>query len=164
MNVRETRKALEECRKAGNNGNGGLLGKSGKRNRSTLAPVIQGAVLAKRANGANKAQIARDLKISHNTVDKILDETEFDAQIAEGRSKAVGLIPEALGGLKVAFAKGDGATSCRFLEGMNVLGVQNDRPGKPDSDIHLMQSIQMLIRPETPVITVEAQTVEPSSK
>ena len=128
VNVRETRRALEEGRLAGNAGKYGNVsgsGKLGKVSRSTKAPVVIGAVMANRANGANKAEIARRLKISHNTVDKILDETEFDAQIALGRSQAVGLIPKALKGAEMAFEKGDGATSCRFLEGMGVLGEQN---------------------------------------
>ena len=104
------------------NGNVESSGKSGKRPRSTKAPAIIGAVLEKRVHGASKAAIARDLKLSHNTVDKILEQTEIDARIAEGRSKALGLIPNAIEGAKLAMAKGDGSTSIRFLEGIGVLG------------------------------------------
>ena len=148
MNVRETRKALDEGKLAGiasNGGNPNSPGKSGKVSRSTKAPVVIGAVLAKRANGANKAEIARDLRISHNTVDKILSETEFDSQIALGRSQAIGLIPEALSGAKMAFAKGDGATSCRFLEGVGVLGEKAQGRHHPDS-VRAQQAINILIK------------------
>ena len=184
MNVRETRRALEEGKLAGISGNGSVPGKTGNRSRSTKAPAVVGAVLAKRAIGENKRQIARELKISPNTVDKILDESEFDAQIAFGRSQAVGLIPNAMEGLKVAFAKGDGSTSCRFLEGIGVLGEDKSRRGTSmASDPALQVAIQNLYLQQnhpgvhSPLInmpfvkaqtqsnsgegvTVEAQTVE----
>ena len=96
-------------------------------------------------------------------MDKILDETEFDAQIALGRSQAAGLIPKALKGAEMAFEKGDGATSCRFLEGMGVLGEQDVSGHQPALPTTLMQQINLLYSPPTattdgadqPAITIE---------
>jgi hypothetical protein len=171
VDARNTKLALEQ-QQAGNSGNGGnnsAIGKSGKISHSTKAPAVVGAALAMRSNGANKAQIARGLKISHNTVDKILRETEFDSQVALGRAKAVGLIPEALDGVKKAFAKGDGPTSCRFLEGVGVIG--KDAMGTKSNAASDMQAIfnqcQVLINEAAPAaspnpeeeITISAKVV-----
>ena len=56
------------------------------------------------------------------TVRKVLDEADFDQLVQQGRSDCAGLLPEAIKGLKRAFERGEGATCCRFLEGMGVLG------------------------------------------
>jgi hypothetical protein len=167
VNLRETKRAIAEGQLSGNTGNGAMPGKSGKATRSTKAPAIMGAVLAKRAVGESKAKIARELRISHNTVDAIIKQTDFDAKIAEGRAQAVELIPEALSGAQKAFAKGDGATSCRFLEGLRVLG--EDRKPKAlamYADVALMNTINMLYNPSPKIdpepinVTQPAETPE----
>jgi hypothetical protein len=100
---------------------------SGKKSRSTIAPATKNAILAKRASGQSKLSIARDVHVAPGTVRKVLDETDFDQLIEQGRNDCADLLPEAIKGLKRAFERGEGATCCRFLEGMGVLGEDKSR-------------------------------------
>ena len=100
---------------------------SGKKSRSTIAPATKNAILAKRANGQSKLSIAKDLRVAPGTVRKVLDEADFNQLIQQGRSDCAGLLSEAIQGLKRAFERSEGATCCRFLEGMGVLGEDKSR-------------------------------------
>ena len=78
-----------------------------------------------RGSGESKLQIAKGLHVAPGTVHNVLKEADFDEQILQSRSDCGNLLPQAIEGLKKAFAKGEGATCCRFLEGMNVLREHN---------------------------------------
>jgi len=160
VNARQMRMALAETQENGNGGNVSAAGNAGKRPRTTKAPAIVGAVLAKRANGANKAQIARDLKMSTNTVNKILDESEFDVQIAEGRRACVGLIPKAVTAVNTQLSRGDGTLGLKLLENLQVIG---ESAANPKNNTHLeevFQSVQVLIQGDNKPVSTESITVE----
>lgn len=97
-------------------------GNNGKKGKSKIAPSKKIAILAKRAAGESKASISRDLHVAHNTVTKVLNETDFEQAVSEGRFGCVKLIPRAINGLGMAMDKGDGATCNRFLENIGVVG------------------------------------------
>jgi len=52
-------------------------------------------VVAKSAMGVSKAQIARELEISRNTVQRILNEAELSSLVDQGKSSLYECIPEA---------------------------------------------------------------------
>lgn len=140
---------------------------NGKKSRSTIAPATKNAILAKRANGQSKLSIARDVHVAPGTVRKVLDEADFDQLIQQGRSDCAGLLPEAIEGLKRAFAKGEGATCYRFLEGMGVIGEDKSRRnGTMHVNAVLHQQILNLAQPGTTIApegeqprVIDAQTV-----
>jgi Homeodomain-like domain len=69
------------------------------------APVQQ-AVIAKRLQGHSKRQIARDLGMGRNTVDRILTESQIEAAVAQGRSQLVELVPKAVQLIQRAIEQG----------------------------------------------------------
>jgi hypothetical protein len=69
------------------------------------APVQQ-AVIAKRLQGESKRQIARDLGMGRNTVDRILSESQIEAAVAQGRSRLVELVPKAIQLIGLAIEQG----------------------------------------------------------
>jgi hypothetical protein len=60
------------------------------------SPQSQQAVIAKRLRGDSKRQIARDLGMGRNTVDRILSESQVEAAVAQGRTQLVELVPRAI--------------------------------------------------------------------
>lgn len=60
------------------------------------SPQAQQAVIAKRLHGDSKRQIARDLGMGRNTVDRILTESQVEAAVAQGRTQLVELVPKAI--------------------------------------------------------------------
>jgi hypothetical protein len=60
------------------------------------APQVQQTVIAKRLRGESKRQIARDLSMGRNTVDRILSESQVEAAVAQGRTQLVELVPKAI--------------------------------------------------------------------
>jgi len=135
-----------------------------KKSRSTIAPTKKIAIFAKRASGASKGAISRDLGIAFNTVTKVLNENDFDRVVEQGRWDSVKLIPVALKGLELSMSKGDGSTCIRFLEGVGVLGENVRRIPTPANDA-LMRAIVNLIQPEAAKPPIDAEVVTgPSSR
>ena len=63
--------------------------------RSRKPQVVKMAVVAKSALGVSKAQTARELGISHDTMRRILSESELASLVDEGRRSLYECIPEA---------------------------------------------------------------------
>jgi len=70
------------------------------------APQVQQTVIAKRLRGESKRQIARDLQMGRDTVDRILSESQVEAAVAQGRSRLVELVPKALQVIEAALEQG----------------------------------------------------------
>jgi len=115
--------------------------------RSRKPQAVKTAVLAKRVNGANKAQICRDLGIAKNTVNRILDESDIDAQLESGTAQACRLIPKAIKVVDDRLSKGSENAAFRLLEGVGVLGEKRNMKKSNDPSLHL--AIQNLIMPHT---------------
>ena len=115
--------------------------------RSRKPQAVKTAVLAKRVNGANKAQICRDLGIAKNTVNRILDESDIDAQLESGTAQACRLIPKAIKVVDDRLSKGSENAAFRLLEGVGVLGEKRNM--KKSNDPSLQIAIQNLIMPHT---------------
>lgn len=70
------------------------------------SPQAQQAVIAKRLSGDSKRQIARDLGMGRNTVDRILSESQVEAAVAQGRTQLVELVPKAMQLIEKAIDQG----------------------------------------------------------
>ena len=92
--------------------------------RSRKPQVVKMAVVAKSAMGVSKAQIARELEISRNTVKRILNEAELSSLVDQGKSSLYECIPEAAL-VYEGKIKSDPAEAKDFLERVTVL------PAKP---------------------------------
>src|SRR5215470_7024425 len=92
--------------------------------RSRKPQVVKTAVIAKSALGVSKAQIARELEISRNTVKRILNEAALSSLVDQGKSSLYECIPEAAL-VYEGKIKSDPAEAKDFLERVTVL------PAKP---------------------------------
>jgi hypothetical protein len=73
---------------------------NGKKHKSTIAPTIKNAILAKRACGQSKLSIAEEMHVAPGTVRNVLNEADFDQQVQQRRLDSVRLIPAAINGLE----------------------------------------------------------------
>jgi hypothetical protein len=133
--------------------------------RSTKDPVVKAKVLLKRANGETKYSISKDLGMSHNTVDVILKEANFDGQVETGRNLCSTLIPESIRVVKHRLAQNSETAAFKLLEGIGVLG-KDAKPSVQGEQFQLNQAISIMFKPqstdtkqvsETPAITVTAE-------
>jgi hypothetical protein len=160
VNLRTMQKPIPRSEPMGANGNG-------KKSRSTIAPAKKIAILAKRATGASKGAISREIGVAFNTVTKVLNENDFDRAVEQGRFDSVRLIPVALRGLEKSMGKGDGQVCTRFLENVGVLA---EKSGKRAQDPSLVLAIQNLMGNVTlaapqaaPIPAVDAEVVSSSA-
>lgn len=91
-----------------------------KRNSRQSEP-IKAAIVAKRALGESKAQIARDLELAESTVTDVLDSCDFKALIESGRIRVHRLIPRACDAIEMALDEGNGNIGIKILQGVGVL-------------------------------------------
>lgn len=135
---------------------------------SRKAPAIKTAVILKRASGQAKSHIARDLGITHNTVNAILEESDIERHLSTGQQLCVGLIPKGAQAIEKAFDRGDGALAVRMFEGLGILGSENFKRGSlMKADVHLNLAIQNLIQAKPLESTLNcalADTPKPSEE
>jgi len=112
--------------------------------------VLQTAVIAKAAIGESKSQIARDLDMTRNTVNRILDASEFNSLVDGGKSNLYQLIPEAVDvyGQRV---KKNALEAKDFLERVSVL------PAPPQAQ-NVNNGIVLNFRRDTPTPAVQFPT------
>jgi hypothetical protein len=101
-----------------------ITGHSRPKRKSIKPAAIQSAVIAKYAQGESKVQIAKDLEIQPNTVRSILDSSEIEQVILQGRSRVVSLIPRAIDTVEYRLNKHDGNIALGVLRGTQVLQTQ----------------------------------------
>lgn len=120
-----------------------------KPRRSNKAPSVKAAVLIQRANGNQKAQIARDLKISRPTVDAIIEEADLDVQLSSGVLQSVTLLPEAIRVAKHRLSQNSENMAIKVLE--NTIWPLDRKNGKPGGthDTLVQLAITNLIQPAT---------------
>jgi hypothetical protein len=125
--------------------------------KSHKSPSIKAAVVARRVQGESKSKIARDLRISRNTVTGILEGSDIEQFLEAGRDQCARLNPKAVRAVEKTLDKGDGALGLRFLEGVGVLGPESSRrPAGMFPDVALMQSINVLLGNPSPTGTTDA--------
>lgn len=99
-----------------------------KRSRSTKPPSVKAAVISGRINGNSKLQIARDLRMSKNTVNRILEEADLDALMEDGRLSTLRRVPQALQVLDVRLEKNSENAAIWLLDkcfdGKKIAGKQ----------------------------------------
>lgn len=114
--------------------------------RSNKAPSVKASVIAKRVQGQSIAAIARDVGISRPTVYAILDETDIDRMMKDGRLGVMQQVPEALDTLKVRLEKRSESAAIWLLDKC----FENQQPtGKHlAGDLTLNQTLNVLLHSE----------------
>jgi hypothetical protein len=132
-----------------------------KPRRSIKAPLLKATVIAKRSTGSSKSQIAKDLSISRNTVTSILDEGDFEQQIASGRISCISLIGKGAQAIEKSFDKGDGSLALRMFEGLGILG--DGAHGRAPESLHLTQAVNIMFKAKDLLgkPTIEISATEP---
>jgi hypothetical protein len=137
-----------------------------KPRRSTKPPSVKASVVAKRVGGQTITQIAHDLEISRPTVYAILDESNIDAALEDGRLGAMKRVPQALCVLDNRLDKNSESAALWLLD--KCFDGKDLGNKRMVGDVTLNQTLQVLLRsdstPETakdeklnsPVINVVA--------
>ena len=113
--------------------------------RSRKAPAIQAAILAKRAIGTSKRQIAKEMRISPNTVSSVIELSDFDSQLTSGRTLCAELIPSSVKVVKHRLAQNSETAAFRLLEGIGVLG-KDAKPTAPPATIELTNAVNIMFQ------------------
>jgi hypothetical protein len=112
-----------------------------KRSRSIKPPSVKAAVISSRINGTSKLQISRDLQMSKNTVNRILEEADLDALMEDGRLSTLRRVPAALRTLDARLEKNSENAALWLLDkcfdGKKIAGKQE--PGLTIAIQNLMQ-------------------------
>ena len=92
--------------------------------KSTKPPIVKTNVLTRHIQGASNSLIAEELNISRPTVQRILEESEIDTIVKQGRSRVIQLIPKSIDVVDKRLDRCDGSVAISLLRGTQVL--QND--------------------------------------
>jgi hypothetical protein len=116
---------------------------------SRKPPAIKTAVISRRSQGITKRQIAREVGISANTVNCILEESHLDAIMADQAQESAKLIPEALRVARVRLSKDSENMAIKVLE--NTIWPLQDKPNgrRMNTDVVLNQTLQVLLKGNT---------------
>jgi hypothetical protein len=125
--------------------------------KSRKPQAIKTAVIAKRANGANKASIARDLQITPNCVTAIVEESGIDRHLEDAQLQSVKLIPQAIRVAEHRLAQNSENMAIKVLE--NTIWPLNAKSPKPQ-DQGLTLAIQNLLLGNVTVQSTESKPVE----
>lgn len=113
---------------------------------SIKAPSIKTAVISRRSQGQSKAQIAREIGISANTVNCIVEESGLDAILQDQGLQSAKLIPEALRVASVRLAKDSETMAIKVLEN-TIWPLQEKQSGqRMTGDTVLNQTLNVLLR------------------
>lgn len=119
-----------------------------KRHKSRKAPAIKTAVIVQRAQGKAKSHIARDLGITHNTVNVILEESDIERHLSANQAASLSLIPAAIRAAHVRLKMNSETMAIKVLE--NTIWPLNGKTGKAN-DAGLTLAIQNLLLGPTQV-------------
>ncbi len=119
-----------------------------KPRRSRKAPSVKAQVVIQRASGLSKSKIAQDLGITRPTVNAILEESNIERILEDGRLQGAKLIPKALKVMEDRLDKGSEPAGM-FVLSKTIWNPDNQGhgSGKMTADIHLNQALQILVRP-----------------
>jgi hypothetical protein len=138
------------------------FGMDGKKKSTVLrpttrkAPAIQTQVVARRMAGQPNSKIAKDLGMGVNTVKSIINLTDVDRMMQDGRIGAMERVPQALKTLDVRLEKNSESAAIWLLDKC----FENEKPNgkRMSGDVTLNQTLQVLLRSEDkPIIEVKAE-------
>ena len=123
------------------------------------APAIRNAVVAKRLAGEPNAKIARDLHMGVNTVKSIINLTDVDRMMEDGRVGAMERIPKALKTLDVRLEKNSESAAIWLLD--KCFDNEKKSGKRMAGDVTLNQTLQVLLRSDpqqndTAEVTIKA--------
>jgi hypothetical protein len=131
-----------------------------KPKKSLKSPSVQARVLQKRANGASKAQIARELGIAVNTTTSILELNDFDRTLQSEQAESLKLIPLARKAVLARLNKDDGAIGIKVLEN-TIWPINQKQSGAPT--IELSNAVNIMFKQaqsaESSAAPIERQSV-----
>ena len=94
--------------------------------RAAQNPSIVAQVIAKRTSKQSVRSIAQEVGISVPTVNKILDQSEIDLHIRQGKTRIVKMLPTALDNLEAYLEDGDKQVSLELVRGTGVMKLTKD--------------------------------------
>lgn len=118
-----------------------------KQRKSRKAPAIKTSVIVQRAQGKAKSHIARDLGITHNTVNRILEESDIERQLSSGELAAFQLMHKSLNVLDKRLDK-ESESAATYLLSNTLFSERYSKKGQvAPSDVVVNLAIQNLINP-----------------
>lgn len=114
-----------------------------KPRRSNKPPSVKASVVAKRVNGQSISAIARDVGISRPTVYTILDESDIDKVMADGRLGAMKRVPQALDVLDNRLDKNSESAAIWLLD--KCFEGKQETGKRMSGDVTLNQTLQVLL-------------------
>lgn len=116
------------------------------RKSSRKPPAVRNEIVARRIAGQTKSQISRDLGVSINTVSSIIELSDVDKLMQDGRLGAMQRVPEALKTLDVRLEKNSESAALWLLDKC----FENQQPtGKHlAGDLTLNQTLNVLLHSE----------------
>jgi hypothetical protein len=130
--------------------------------RSTIkSQAIQNAVIAKHVAGTSKLQISKDLQLAPNTVSSILDLSNVDEVMGDGRLQTLRRVPAALRTLDARLEKNSENAALWLLDKC----FESSKIGSKQPNTQLVVAIQNLMQPTTGSVPADNSaeiTVNPS--
>ena len=126
--------------------------------KSLKAPAVQAEVVARRAMGQQKSEIQKALGIGKHTVSSIIEQTEIDRILEDGRIGAARRIPKSLTVIDHHLERNSLTAALAIL---NPLVLSKDAAPRDPSigNMHISQTIQMLLHPDKPAAAQSETTI-----
>lgn len=121
---------------------------SAVRASSRKPTAVQSEIIARRVSGQNKSEIARGLGVARNTVTSVLELNNVEQMFEDGRLGALKRVPQALKTLDVRLEKNSESAAIWLLD--KCFDNQQPTGKRMAGDVTLNQTLQVLLRPETP--------------
>jgi hypothetical protein len=124
------------------------------------APAIRNAVVARRMAGQPNAKIARELEIGVNTVKSIINLTDVDRIMEDGRLGTMERIPAALKTLDVRLEKNSESAAIWLLD--KCFDNQQPSGKRMASDLTLNQTLNVLLHSDKSADNAVEVIVQPT--
>lgn len=111
-------------------------------------------MIVQRSQGRAKSHIAKDLGITHNTVNRILEESDVERLCTAGQQLSAGLIPQAIRVAEHRLSQNSENMAIKVLE--NTIWPLNGKNRSAGMRGDLMVNIQNLIQSTTPAKPLES--------
>jgi hypothetical protein len=126
-----------------------------KPKRSTKPATIKNAIIARRASGESKAQIARELDIATNTVSSILELSDFERMRENGDLATHKLIPKSVAVLDTRLDLVD-LDAAKYVLSNTIFSERNGRRSTTPADVNVATALNLYI--DNKVITPDTDS------
>jgi len=123
--------------------------------KSMKAPAVQTAVVTRRALGQSKAQISQEVGIAKNTVSSIIEQSEIDRILEDQTLSCAKLLPKCVREVDYHLDRHSLTAALSLLTPM-VLNRDTAINASQVGNMHISQTIQMLLHPDKPAEPVKA--------